>query len=179
MKKTAFWPVAFDLDISPNGVSIIVGPETAKACECAVRKIENLPDDTDYVILPAAGIPHDPIWEYKIMAEIMKDHLTHNLKISYDKVECLCGKTFDTQGEAKAVVEYLRQNEDIEDFVICVKWWHAIRAYNWILLYLKKAKLSNLMTILKCSRNILKGIKVYIPFTNKNSLKVLCLEQKP
>jgi len=132
LSKTLVLPIACDLDRSQGG-RIIVGRETAEACDKAREYVrERLSGGSfDYVVTPAAGKPKNSQWNGVVMSEIMKSYLV-NQGMSSDHVIALTGKTFDTRGEAKAVVEYLEQHPEIHLVVVCVKWWHAHRC--WIML---------------------------------------------
>lgn len=132
MSRILIWPVACDLDKSRSG-RIIVGRETAESCDKAQEYIKGrlLGRSFDYVITPAAGKPKSSQWNGVVMSEIMKSYLI-NQGVPSDHLFPLTAQTFDTRGEAKAVVQYLEQHPEIHVVVICVKWWHAHRC--WVML---------------------------------------------
>ena len=125
--------MAYDLDFSPSG-RIIVGKETAEACNHAHKMSELLPESQ---IIVSAGRATGDKWNGVIMSEVMASFLSHQ-GVTSDRIISLVAKKFNTQGEAKAVAEYLKQNREIKTIVIIVKWWHATRTWSWLDLYLKK-----------------------------------------
>lgn len=141
--KTVYWPVACDLQISDDGKQIVVGPETKTACMGVVEHIEKHKDEEsfrNYVIVPCASVPKDKKWNGITMSKVMHECLL-SLGVPYQRVFAIKAKTFNTQGEAEAIVDYISKNKEIKRLVISVKWWHSLRAYNWILLYLKKKEI--------------------------------------
>ncbi len=147
--SVAYWPVACDFEVQEKDGRIVVGPETEKACRHTFKQIQELPEDMEFYILPSAGISPKGIFDGEIMSLTMCNFFVYELGISDERIEPLQGKTFDTEGEAREVARFLKENRDIKTLVICVKWWHAIRAYNWVLLYLKKYRIFDVEIIVE------------------------------
>jgi hypothetical protein len=140
----AYWPVACDLSVLMFGY-ITIGRETRIACDGVIEHSSKF-EITDYVILPSAGISPDLNHRDLPMSHIMRGYFQEK-GILNENLEPLIGKTFNTQGEARAIAEYLQMHPEIEQVVISVKWWHALRCYAWLYLYLKKFRLDERVTV--------------------------------
>lgn len=140
----ACWPVACDLLVL-NFRYVAVGRETQIACDGVIEHISKLRIN-DYIILPSAGISPDPNHGDQPMSHIMHRYFREKGVLS-ENLKPLVGQTFNTQGEARAIAEYLQAHREIKKIVISVKWWHALRCYAWLNLYLKKFHLDKCVTV--------------------------------
>ncbi|MEN9921138.1 MAG: hypothetical protein RLZZ517_116 [Candidatus Parcubacteria bacterium] len=135
--KMIVWPVACELAFHPDGSEdVILGPETSIACAQAFAHCSNYPM-SDWRIIPCAGRPRKGEFAEVVMSYVMAEYL-EQLGAFPRNVIPLIGKTFNTQGEARAIAEFLHDNREVKHLVIVGKWWHMLRAYEWIWVYLNK-----------------------------------------
>lgn len=170
-----YWPVAADLAVRSN--QVIVGPETACACDGVYEHILDS-EVGSLVIVPAAGVPKDPSLKHIRMCDVMAEYLKKK-GITSKKILPYEAETFNTQGEAKVIARHLVGNPGIKIVYISVKWWHALRSYVWLWIYMKKFNIRDVdVWVLPQDsevepKSILNEFFLAIPFNLPRMMKVL------
>ncbi|HZS43120.1 MAG TPA: ElyC/SanA/YdcF family protein [Candidatus Paceibacterota bacterium] len=104
-----------------------MGLETQTACNLAIS-LQNRFGDTA-VILASAGNAGKK-WDNRLMSLVIKDYLKS--KIPHRPVIALAADAFNTDGEIRALRDYLCTHREFREIVVAVKWWHAPRV--WLLM---------------------------------------------
>ncbi len=132
MKKTrvVFWPVPHGLR-REGGSRITLDRDGRESCDRALLVAETEYPDGGYVILPTAGKSPDFQWNNVVVSGLMRDYMIGEGGVE-TLIETREASAFNTLGEAREIVRYIEQHEDVQEVIICGKYWHALRC--WILL---------------------------------------------
>ncbi len=164
---TIIFPVA--CDIVKDGEALRLGFESICSCEKACEVARTL-RPWSYFVMPSARQAPDTSVP---MSELMKDHLIVNLGISWDSVHPLVAKTFSTEGEVLAIVEYLKSSPvHFDEIVICCKWWHMPRTWTLLKFHLWKAGIK-IKVRTKCCRSKAKPQAILMEFIGAWPLNIL------
>ena len=142
-ESTLWWIVAADYEVERDG-RVRIGPETKRTCLDAIWHLKH---NNDYIII-SAGKPKGGSYE---LLYPMKSFLEDN-GIDSNRIITSYAKKFCTEGEVEALILTLKDKNDYNftAIKICVKWWHAIRSFIWLNLYLKKNNFSHSISVLPC-----------------------------
>jgi hypothetical protein len=172
-----YWPVAADL--SMKGGFVVVGPETARACK-GIYKHHIDSNIGSFIVVPAAGVPKDSTMKQVPMCDLTAEYL-RGIGVHEKKIHPHAAETFNTQGEAKVIAGHLLGNPSIKTVFISVKWWHALRSYIWLWIYMKKFNIRGVdvcvLSQVSCvePKAILHEFFLAIPFNLPRMMKVLLI----
>ncbi len=113
-----------------------LGFESKCSCEkaCEVAKLLR---PWSYLVTPSAREApgtSDPV------SKLMLDYLVAGHGIPGESVCPLIAKTFNTEGEVLAIIEFLKSTPAYcEEIIICCKWWHMPRTWALMKFHLWKA----------------------------------------
>jgi hypothetical protein len=163
--------VAADLEHTSRGIR--VGVETQIACEKAILLHKQYQAHGERSLIIAAAGDAGKEWNNVTMSQVMKSYLCKRLPFS--EVVALKAKTWNTDGEVKALVHHLRGAGPLP-IVVCVKWWHAPRTLILLAFRLEQAGISIPIKVSWCRSEVsLKAIlKEYCGAIPVNIVRIAC-----
>ncbi len=143
--RTILFVVACDLDRDVNG-EVVVGTETKIACDKAIELFNALKDPCYIVATAGEARKYDNV----VMSLVMQKYMHERIGI-LKPIFSRCADTFNTDGEVKELVHYIRYLDHHCKVIICVKWWHALRTRALIWRRFQQAGLQRVpVTIVEC-----------------------------